>query len=380
MPVIGEHADHRQAVPAADLEVVRVVRGGDLDDAGALGHVGMLVAHDRDLAPDQRQDHMAAVKMSIPLVLRVDRDGGIAEHRFRAGGGQLQLFARFLDGVQQMPEVAVFRFVLHLGIRDGGAAVRTPVDQPVAAVDQPLLVQADEHLLDRAGAALVHRETLALPVAGRADRLELADDAAAVFLAPCPCPLKEPVAPDGFFRQAIGAHGLDHLRLRRDGGVIRAGHPQRFIPLHPAVAGEDILQGVVQRMPHVQLAGDVGGRHHDGVRLFFAAVGRLGVGDGMEIAARLPHIVDAFFHLARVIHLCKLFSFCHGSTSFRVGWGQWMRLPGVMSSTNSTCTSALPSGFLPSAAKIMPLLSTPQSVAGARFATKTTRRPIRSAG
>ena len=43
-------------------------------------------------------------------------------------------------------------------------------------------------------------------------------------------------------------------------------------------------------------------------------------------------------------------------------------LPGVMPSTNNTFTSS-PS----SAARIMPWLSTPQSTAGFRFATSTTR-------
>ena len=57
------------------------------------------------------------------------------------------------------------------------------------------------------------------------------------------------------------------------------GQPEGGIALHPLEADEDILQGVVQGVAHVQLAGDVGGRHDDGEGLL------LRVGHGVEAAA-----------------------------------------------------------------------------------------------
>ena len=68
--VIGEHADDGQVVALADLKVVRVVRRGDLHHAGALFHVGVLVADDRDFDVHQRQDDVAAVQMRIARVVR----------------------------------------------------------------------------------------------------------------------------------------------------------------------------------------------------------------------------------------------------------------------------------------------------------------------
>ena len=47
------------------FKVVGVVGRGDLDHAGALGHVGVLVADDRNLLIEQRQDDVAAVQMGI---------------------------------------------------------------------------------------------------------------------------------------------------------------------------------------------------------------------------------------------------------------------------------------------------------------------------
>ena len=50
-------------------------------------------------------------------------------------------------------------------------------------------------------------------------------------------------------------------------GMVCARLPQRLIALHSLVTDQDILHGIVQRMSHVQLAGDVRRRHHDGKRL-----------------------------------------------------------------------------------------------------------------
>ena len=54
----------------------------------------------------------------------------------------------------------------------------------MATIDESLLIEADEDLLHSRRQARVHREALALPVAGRADGAKLLDDDAAVFLLP----------------------------------------------------------------------------------------------------------------------------------------------------------------------------------------------------
>ena len=52
---------------------------------------------------------------------------------------------------------------------------------------------------------------------------------------------------------------------------------------------------------HVELAGDVRRGHHDGIGLL------VGVGLGVEVAAIQPELVDAVFHLARIILFCEFF-------------------------------------------------------------------------
>ena len=301
VPVVGKDPDDGQIVPQPHLKVVGVVGRGDLDHAGALGHIGVLVADDGDLLVQQRQDDVAAVQVGVAGVVGVDGDGGVAQHGLGAGGGQLQHLPRLLDRVEQVPEMAVLLGVLHLGVRDGGVAVGAPVDHPVAAVDQALVIQPDKDLPHRVGAALVHGKALPLPVAAAAQLFQLADDAAAVAVLPVPGALQKAVPAHHLLGQALLGHGLDDLGLGGDGGVVGAGHPEGGVALHPLVADEDILHGVVHRVAHVQLPGDVGGRHDDGVGLFVR------VGLGVEIAALLPELVDAVLHLAGVVLFCEFF-------------------------------------------------------------------------
>ena len=62
--LLVEHVDLRQAMAFADLEVVEVVCRRDLDRAGALFGIGIVVADDRNAAADQRQDDVLADQMA----------------------------------------------------------------------------------------------------------------------------------------------------------------------------------------------------------------------------------------------------------------------------------------------------------------------------
>ncbi len=53
--VLGHHRDQRQTMALADGEVVGVMGGRHLDAPGAELSINVLIGHDRNLAPHQRQ-------------------------------------------------------------------------------------------------------------------------------------------------------------------------------------------------------------------------------------------------------------------------------------------------------------------------------------
>ncbi len=82
-----QHRKDRQSVALADGIVVGVVAGGDFQRPGAklAGHI--FIGDDRDLASQHRHDDFAPDEFFVALVIGMDRNGGIAQDGFRAGGG-----------------------------------------------------------------------------------------------------------------------------------------------------------------------------------------------------------------------------------------------------------------------------------------------------
>jgi hypothetical protein len=92
--------------------------------------------------------------------------------------------------------------------------------------------------------------------------------------------------------------------------MVSAGHDQHIEPLHPLVAGNDVVDGVIKGMPHVQRARDIGRR--DGDAKLRARVVHFGVKE----AALLPKAIPALFQLSWVVS-GRESEFPHGKPSFK---------------------------------------------------------------
>ena len=139
------HADLRQLVALADRVVVEVVRRRDLHAAGAELRIDVVVGDDRDLPPGERQSHALADELGVALVLRIHRDGDVAEHGFRPRGRDHDAARPVLERIADLPDLAVLLLAVDLEVGHRGAQHRVPVDQALAAVDETLLVQPDEY-------------------------------------------------------------------------------------------------------------------------------------------------------------------------------------------------------------------------------------------
>ena len=86
-PVLADHRDLLETVRAADLEVVGVVTGCDLQGSGPELRVNVLVRDDRQAATDERKHAVPAHEVAVPLVVGIHRDRGVGEHRLGPDGG-----------------------------------------------------------------------------------------------------------------------------------------------------------------------------------------------------------------------------------------------------------------------------------------------------
>ena len=289
---VGVHdRQRRQVVALADLPVDLAVAGRHLEGAGAEVLLDRLVGDDGDGPAGRRDEHVPADEVPEPVVVGVDGDGRVGGDRLGPRRRDVDVAAGLPplavdDGVADGPQVPRPLDVVDLLVRDDGLVVGVPVDEVLAAVDEPLLVQRHEHLLDGPAQPLVHGEPAVPPVGRVAQAPLLLQDDVAVLTAPGPDVLQERVAPD---RLAVDAVLLELLLddvLGRDAGVVEPGDPQGLEPPHPLVPDEQVLDRVLERVAHVEPAGHVGRRHRDHERLLFAGQHRVRV--GVEKAAVLP--------------------------------------------------------------------------------------------
>ena len=304
----GQDVDQWQVVALAHLVIVEVMRGRDLDHAGAEFTLDIGVGDDRNLALGQRQLHHLANQVRVALVFRMHGQCGITQHGFRARGGHDQVVAClaqrliavgialyvFVAGtvselVSDGPQETILLHVLHFQVGDRGLQHRVPVDQALAAIDQAFFVQAHEGFDHCLGGHRVHGEAAARPVARRAQTTHLLFDDVAGLRLPFPDFFDETVTAQrvaGFtlaFQRKVAAHH----HLGGDAGVVGADLPQGVVTAHAVVTHKRVLQGVLEGVAHVQRTGDIRRRQQDGVRL--ALAGRL------EVAGAFPLCVEAGF-------------------------------------------------------------------------------------
>ena len=305
--VAVENQNLLQIVAQTHFEVVGVVAGRHLDGAGAESQLHVLVGHNGNFPADQRQNCGFAHKFCKAFIFGVHGNAAVAQHGFGTGGCHDDVLVRTLDGVTDMPQMAGFLHVLHLGIAQCGGAVGAPVDDALALINQALFVQVAEHFPHGLCAGIVHGKPQTVPVAGAAQCFQLFNDAVAEFVLPSPDFVQELFTTQIEPGQTLVPQLFFHLNLGCNARMVIAGHPQCLIALHSLVTNQNILNRFVERMTQMELTRHVGGRNHNGKGFFIR------IGLGMEIAALDPHIIDRFLDLLGFIDFWQFF---HEFSSF----------------------------------------------------------------
>ncbi len=281
--VVVEDVDAGEVVFLAEHIVVNIVGRGDFQATGAEVHLHIFVHDDGYGAADHRHDDAFTFQPGVALVVGVYAHGRVAQNCFgtRRSHHDIAPFRVVLHAVAQVEELGFLLLVYNLLVAESRECLGVPVHHAHSAVDVPLFVKAVEDADYGAGARFVHGEGGAFPVAGSTEFLELFEDDAAVFVGPVPGVLQELFAREVGFLDSVGGEFGHHFGFRRDGGMVGAGHPQGVFARHAGTADEDVLDGVVEHVAHVQHAGDVGRRD-------YYAVGFTVIGFAVEEAVLHP--------------------------------------------------------------------------------------------
>jgi len=300
-PLSVDDRDNLQMVALGHGKVIGVGTGGDLHGAGAEIHRHVIVGDDWNFLVHQRQNHLFPDLVAVARIIGMHRHGGVAQHGLRPRRGDDDFALAVGKRVADVPQIALIGLEFHFQVGNRGVAARTPVDDVVALINHIFVVEPDKNLPDRLGEALVHGKAFTVPVAGAAQPFELIDDDAAVFFLPFPDAGNKFFAAEIVPGEPLLAQLLLHHVLRGDARVVHSRHPQGVVSLHSLEADDNVLEGIVERMAHVQHSGHIGRRNDNGKR------GRFGfVLCGKKLILQ-PVVVQSFFGIGRFKRLAQLF-------------------------------------------------------------------------
>ena len=112
-----------------------------------------------------------------------------------------------------------------------------------------------------------------------------------MLLFPFPSVLKELLTGEVAFLDTLGSKLSHHLGFGGDCGMVGTGHPEGVFAKQTGTADKDILNGVVEHVPHVGYTCHIWRRNNDGVRLTGI---RLGVKQPMLQPVGIPFVLNRF--------------------------------------------------------------------------------------
>ena len=318
-----ENVDGLQIMCLTQNVVVGVMGGSHLQATSTELNFHIAVLNHVDHAANQRHDDLAALEPLVLGILGIDAHGGIAHDGLGASGGDYGIVALLilvddvalgtqlllvLEGLQtvniisEVIQMALFLVVDNLLITQCGLGLGIPVHHAQATVDVALVIEVHKDLENALAAGFVHGEGGTAPVTGGAQFAQLLQNDAAVLMRPVPSMLEELVAREVTLAYTLLGKALNHLSLSCNRGMVSTRHPKGILALHARTADEDVLNGVVEHVTHVQDARHIGRRDDN-------AIGFTLVGHALEQVVRFPILIPLVLDLFGVVFRCQCILF-----------------------------------------------------------------------
>ena len=271
--VVVEDVDTGQIVLLTQHIVVHVVSRSHFQTTCTKFDVYIVVFNHGDCTVYQRNDYFLSFQPCILRVVRVDTHCRIAHDCFgtRSCHYCIATFCVTFYFVTEIIQFSVLFLVDNLFVRKSGQRFRIPVYHTDTAIDQSFIEQVYENFEYAFTTFLIHGEGCTIPVAGCAEFTELFQDDAAVFVCPVPGMFQELIASQVCFLDALGCEFVYDFRFSGDRCMVSPRHPAGILAFHTGTANQNILDGIIKHVSHVQHTSDVRGRNDDGVR--FTTIG-----------------------------------------------------------------------------------------------------------
>ena len=271
--VIVEDVDAGQIILFTQHIVIYVVGRSYFQTTGTELNVHIIVLDDRDNTVYQRNDYFLSFQPCVLGVVGVDTHCRIAHDCFGTGRCYycIAAFRITFHLIAEIEQFSVLFLVDHFFVRKGSQRFRVPVYHTDTTVNQSFVVQVYKYFQYAFAAFLIHSKGGAVPVTGCTQFAELLQDNASVLFCPVPGMFQELITGQVCLLDALGSEFVYNFCFGSDGSVVSSRHPTGILAFHTGTTNQNILNGIIKHVSHVQHTGDVRGRNDDGVR--FTTIG-----------------------------------------------------------------------------------------------------------
>ena len=139
--VVGQDVVYRQVVPLADVVIIEVMGRRNLDAACAELRIDIVIGDDRNTAANDRQNNFLSDEILVALIVRMHRNGTIAQHRLGPRCGDNKMTVARGKRVAEVPQVTLLVGRENLEVRQRCVQGRVPVDEALATINETVFVQ-----------------------------------------------------------------------------------------------------------------------------------------------------------------------------------------------------------------------------------------------
>ena len=182
----------------------------------------------------------------------------------------------------------------HLFVAHSRESFRVPVHHAHTPVYQTFLIEVHKGSNNRFRQFGIHGKLCAVPIARCTEFPELLQNDSTVLFLPFPCIFQELFTGDIFLGNTHAFQLGDNLAFGCDGCMVGAGHPAGVFAVHAGLSDQHVVKGIVEHMPHVKDAGNIGRRDYDSIRF-------TGIRLRMEAAVFLPISIPLVLHFGRIV-------------------------------------------------------------------------------
>ena len=164
---------------------------------------------------------------------------------------RIQVF-RVSHIIFQVIQMTLLIPINHLLRREHRLRLRIPVYHAETTINESLPVEIDKHFQHTLASFLVHRERRSVPITRCTQPAQLLQNDATVLIRPSPRMLQKLLTGEVTLLDALFRQTVHHLRLRRNRRMVRSRHPTCVLAVNARLPNQDVLNRVVQHVPHVE--------------------------------------------------------------------------------------------------------------------------------